>query len=49
MIVGVPLFAVIYDIVRRLTRVGLARHGSAAMLDSYNEQFHPAAVPKEKR
>ncbi len=48
MIVGVPLFAVIYDIVRKLTRQGLARHGSAEMLDSYNEQFHPAA-PKEKQ
>ena len=35
MIVGVPLFAVIYDIVRQLTRYGLRRHNRDDLLTVY--------------
>ncbi len=40
MIIGVPLFAVIYDIVRRLTFFGLRRHGRGEMIEAYNDAFH---------
>ena len=41
MIVGVPMMAVIYDIVRQLTWSGVKRHGGADMLDAYDAEFHP--------
>lgn len=37
MIVGVPLFAVIYDIIRQLTYFGLKRHDREDLLAAYNE------------
>ena len=40
MIVGVPLMAVIYDIVRQLTFYGLRRHGHGEMIEAYNRIFH---------
>ncbi len=49
MIVGVPLFAVIYDIVRRLTHAGLKRHGRGEMIGAYNDSFHPDSAPKEEK
>lgn len=48
MIVGVPLFAVIYDIVRRLTYLGLNRHGWKQMIQEYNAAFHPETEEKKK-
>ena len=48
MIVGVPLFAVIYDIVRRLTYLGLNRNGRGQMIQEYNSAFHPAQPEKKK-
>ncbi len=41
MIVGVPLFAVIYDIIRRMTYFGLNRHGREELIGEYNDKFHP--------
>lgn len=35
MLLGVPLFAVLYDIIRRLVRHGLARRNKSEMLDEY--------------
>ncbi len=49
MIVGVPLFAVIYDIVRRLTHAGLKRHGRGEMIATYNRAFHPESAEKEEK
>lgn len=39
MIVGIPLFAVIYDIIRRLVDHGLARRGQEVLLDEYRARF----------
>ena len=45
MIVGVPLMAVIYDVIRQLTFSGVRRHGKADMIDTYNAEYHPKPVP----
>ncbi len=39
MIVGVPLFAVLYDIVRQLILHGLSRNGCNDLLINYNQEF----------
>ena len=39
MIVGVPLFAVIYDVIKKLVIHGLHRHQELALLNSYHDQF----------
>ncbi len=39
MIVGVPLFAVIYDVIKKLVIYGLRRHQELALLNSYHDQF----------
>ena len=52
MIVGVPLFAVISDIVSRLTLYGIHKHGREDLISEYEETFHPElseANPKKKR
>ena len=41
MIVGVPLFAVIYDIIRQLVSIGLGKHGRSGLEAAYKEEFHP--------
>lgn len=41
MIIGVPLFAVIYDLVRRVCYKYLRKKGKGAMIDSYQRRFHP--------
>lgn len=49
MIVGVPLFAVLYDIVRQLILHGLARNGCGDMLQDYNTEFGaPHVAPTVK-
>lgn len=49
MIVGVPLMALIYDVIRQLTREGLRRHGRDDLLERYNARFHSPAAAKPKR
>ncbi len=49
MLVGVPLFAVIYDIIRRLTFYGLDRHGCGNLIEAYNAKFHPAPAEKKSK
>lgn len=39
MIVGVPLFAVLYDLVRKFTLWGLGRNGQAELLADYHRRF----------
>lgn len=46
MIVGVPLMAVLYDVIRQLTHHGLRSNGQAAMIDQYNAEFHPEETKK---
>ena len=48
MLVGVPLMAVIYDIVRQLTFGGLRRNGREDMIAAHNAKYHPAAPAKGK-
>ena len=40
MIVAVPLFAVLYDLLKRLVKRGLSKNGCADVLDRYNEDYH---------
>ena len=47
MIVAVPLFAVIYDLIKRGIRRGLKRNGCCEILDDYNREFHAEENPKE--
>lgn len=44
MIIGVPLFAVIYDVVRRIIFYRLDKHECGGMIDEYNKSFHPVVV-----
>lgn len=46
MIVGVPLFAVIYDIVRRLCYRSLNKKGQQDIIHNYQETFHPKPHPR---
>ena len=39
MIIAVPLFAVLYDIIKKLVVRGLKRNGCEEMLDDYNREF----------
>ena len=41
MIVGVPLMAVICDVVGQLIFYGIKKHGMGEMIDHYNTVFHP--------
>ena len=41
MIVGVPLMALIYDLVRQLTYRGVRKRGMDEMLDDYQAKYHP--------
>ena len=45
MIVGVPLFAVIYDVVRRLCYRSLNKKGYQDIIHNYQETFHPKPRP----
>lgn len=51
MIVGVPLFAVIYDIIKKLVFHGLRRNGQLGQVETYHEEFgdpdDPAPAPAE--
>ena len=49
MLIGVPLMAVIYDIVRQLTFKGLREKGYGAEIDKYNQKYHPTTQPKRKK
>ena len=40
MIVAVPLFAVLYDLLKRLVKRGLSKNGCGDVLDRYNEDYH---------
>ena len=40
MVIGVPLFAVIYDIIRKLVYRGLRKHKRESMITDYEERYH---------
>lgn len=49
MIIGVPLFAVIYDIIRKLIYRGLRKHNRQEMITAYEEQYHCKEEKKPKQ
>ena len=40
MIVAVPLFAVLYDLAKRMIRLGLKKNGCIDLMDRYNQDYH---------
>ena len=48
MLIGVPLMAVIYDIIRQLAYRGMREHGYGKQLDAYIRKYHPEQVKKQK-
>lgn len=40
MVIGVPLFVVIYDIIRKLVYRGLRKHKRESMITDYEEKYH---------
>lgn len=40
MVIGVPLFAVIYDIIRKLVYRGLRKHKRESVITDYEEKYH---------
>ena len=40
MIIGVPLVAVVYDIIKKLVCRGLRKHGQIGLYDAYNAEFN---------
>lgn len=49
MLIGVPLFAVIYDIIRKLTYLGVRSHGHGVMITEYNSVFNAEKKKKKDR
>lgn len=49
MIIGVPLFAVIYDIIRKLVYRGLRKHDRQEMITAYEEKYHCKEEKKPKQ
>lgn len=47
MIVAVPLFAVLYDLIKRMIRRGLARNGCSNILEDYNREYHRRDVQEQ--
>lgn len=44
MVIGVPLFAVIYDIIRKLVYRGLRKHKRESMITDYEEKYHKSRL-----
>ena len=49
MLIGVPLMAVIYDIIRQLTFRGMREHGYGKQVDAYLQKYHPYRQQKRKK
>lgn len=47
MLIGVPLFAVIYDITKKLVTLGLSRNNCAEMIETYHKEFGDPDQPEE--
>ena len=48
MIVAVPLFAVLYDLAKRLVRRGLRKNDCVDVLRQYNSDYHADSPPNQK-
>ena len=49
MVIGVPLMAVIYDIIRQLTFNGMRAHGYGKQVDEYIQKYHPERQQAQKK
>ena len=49
MIVGVPLFAVIYDVSRQALYAALQKRGETTLISAYDREFHKPAPEKKRR
>ena len=49
MLIGVPLMAVIYDIIRQLTFKGMRDRGYGKQVDAYNQRYHPEEKAKGRK
>lgn len=47
MVIGVPLFAVIYDMVRKLVKIGLRKKGKSELWDQYTVDYPNEDIPQE--
>lgn len=47
MVIAVPLFAVIYDSIKKLVRRGLAKNGQAELWDQYKAEYPDEEPPKD--
>ena len=48
MIIGVPLFAVIYDLIKKLVRRGLKKNNQMEILEDYNQEYGDPPKKPEK-
>ncbi|MCI5484710.1 MAG: AI-2E family transporter, partial [Clostridiales bacterium] len=46
MVIGVPLFAVIYDLIRKLVKFGLRKHGKQELWEQYAADYPNDNMPK---
>ena len=49
LILGVPIYALIYDIMKKILRSRIQRKGDEEMLREFNEEYSPIEHPKRKK
>lgn len=49
LILGVPIYALIYDIMKKILRSRIQRKGDENMLREFNEEYDPIEQPKKKK
>ena len=40
MLLGVPIFAVLYDLIRRFILMKVRKHGKGEMAEAYEKEYH---------
>lgn len=49
LLVGVPVFVVVYDLIKKLIYWALHRRDCDSLIETYEQSYHPPAPPKKKR
>lgn len=49
LLIGVPVFVVIYDLLKKLIYRALKKRGKEELIVAYEAKYHPAEKPKKKR